>query len=162
MGNVHGHAAAAGDTEAVAQLHLPGGRAEVEDPAPAGLGLLFDPSGAERGVRRARDASHAQPFQQPAADAAAGQLQLDALERAGPQLLSHIAPDPVRVRQLAQPHRDPADRQPSGHREERHVQKVLQARVRLPGRQPLEVRLFQRRLRVHDVLGQQDHQTRGR
>jgi len=154
VGNVDGRVTVAPNAEPIAQPNQSDWRAQIEHPAPTGPQPLPDPFGTERGVRSARPTHRTHPVQQPVASAVARQFQFDAPVTAGPQLLPDIAPDIVRVRQLAQPDRHTADRQPAGHAEKRHVRQVHETQVRLFGRQPVEVRLLQRRLCVHGFVGQ--------
>lgn len=160
VGDARGHAAVARVAENVAQPGGPRGRHGVAHAAPAGPAPLLDRVRAERCVRPAGPAVRAGAVRQPAADAAARQLEQQPPVRARPQLLPAVAPVRPRVPQPAQPDRDQADRQPVGHAQERHVRQVPQTAAGVHGRQPVAVRLLQRPLCVHGVPGQQDQQER--
>jgi len=154
VGNIDDRTAIASNVKPIVQPHRPDRHTQVEHDPPTGPQPLSDPLDTERGVRSTRPTRRARSVQQPVASAVSGQFQLDTSVSVGPQLLSDIASDIVRLCQLAQPDRRAADRQPSGHVEKRHVRQVRKTQVRLFGRQPVEVRLLQRRLRVHELVDQ--------
>lgn len=139
MGIIHEHRSVAGNVGPFEQLHLPNRTAEVQLSSPAEPRPLLDLFGSERRVRPAGATQRAHPVQQPVANVATRKFQLDAHIVFGSQLLPDIAPDIVRVHQLAQSHRNKIDRKPVGDVEKRHVQQMHQAEIRLSGRQSVDV-----------------------
>jgi len=154
VGNIDNRTAIASNVKPIVQSHRPDRHTQIEHGPPTGPQPLPDSLDTERGVRATRPARRARSVQQPVTSVVSGQFQLDTSVSVGPQLLSDIAPNIVRLWQFAQSDRRAADRQPSGHIEKRHVRQVCKPQVRLFGRQPMEVRLLQRRLRVLELVDQ--------
>lgn len=159
MADVDRAAVFASNVEPVAQPNLSARSAEIRIPSPSGPQQLPDSTGAERRVRRTRPTRGARPLKQPVAIALAQQSQFDESVRVGPQLLSHIPTDIVRVHEIAQPHRNQTDRQPVGHVQKRHVLQMLETEIRVLGRQPLEMRLLHDRILLHGSVSQQYRST---